>query len=347
MAAKGNPSRRSSALDALAALGCALPFPMITLIVRYGPSTIDPCTSPLLLSYAPWLAALSLIVIALPIPGALKAPSPTACIARCSILCLLAVSGSIVFGALVHRDYFSAVFQYILAFIALYFYDLRSRSPSEVHYETFRAVGRAGYVLFFFFTFWIMLMGYAISTRAEPRPIESIIYNCYNALLDIAILFSSRHLLLRSYRTLSLGAEGAVLLDGAPIDFVLGVAGLRVLRAFLASPERRATCADIARLAEGSGKRKTNCSDCASEEVKASLCPEYRATYNRVLELKKLLEFLEVGTIVPPQNKRRILIEGWRLALFPNVRLKLEVSMKAPDEDGLKEAARGSEDVRR
>ncbi|HRZ64073.1 MAG TPA: hypothetical protein P5133_04030, partial [Spirochaetia bacterium] len=179
----------------------------------------------------------------------------------------------------------------------------------------------------FLFTAWIMLMGYAIATRAEPRPLESIAYNSYNALLDLALLAASRALVLRSYRTLSLRGDGAVLLDGAPIDFVLGAAGLRILRAFLSSPERRATCAEIGRGHGGEAgrgprsPRRAGCASCAAGEVKASLCPEYRATYNRVLELKKLLEFLEVGTILPPKNKRQILAEGWRLLLFENVRL--------------------------
>jgi hypothetical protein len=328
--------------DALAALGCALPFPMIALVVRYGPSTIDPCTSPLLLSGALWLAALGFAVVFLLSLWVLGAPSPPDGIARCSLVCMLAVTASATFGTAVHRDFFSAVFMYILAFLALYFYYLRSRPLSQVRYETFRSVGRAGYVIFLLFTVWIMMMGYAISTRAEPRPIESVIYNCYNALLDVAILFSSRHLLLRSYRTLSLGSGDAVFLDGAPIDFVLGSAGLRILHAFLSSPERKATCADIGKAAsdEGRPKRRSDCASCDAEGAKASLCPEYRATYNRILELKKLLEFLEVGSILPPQNKRRVLAEGWRLVLFENVRLRVEESGEEPYPAGARKGAR-------
>jgi len=295
--------------------------------VRFGPSPQDPCASPLLLGSARWVAAAGLLAIALPAYASLAAASLRGFLARAAALAVLAALASAACGAALHRDYFTAVFQYPIAFLALFLYRLRSGGEAGLEYETYRSLGKTGYAVFFLFTAWIMLMGYAIATRAEPRPLESIAYNSYNALLDLALLAASRALVLRSYRTLSLRGDGAVLLDGAPIDFVLGAAGLRILRAFLSSPERRATCAEIGRGHGGEAgrgprsPRRAGCASCAAGEVKASLCPEYRATYNRVLELKKLLEFLEVGTILPPKNKRQILAEGWRLLLFENVRL--------------------------
>ena len=315
---------RPLASDALATFVCAFPFALVTLVVRYGPSTVDPCTSPLLLKAAPLVAFLGLLAVTIPILACLAASGTASFIARAAFACVFATSGSALFGGAVHRDYFTAVFQYLLAFLALFLYWLRSQPSSQVSSGTFRSLGRAGYAIFFLFSAWIMMMGYAISTRAEPRPIESVLYNSYNALLDLVIFLGSRELVLRSYKTLALRSDGAVLLDGAPIDFVLGAAGVRILKAFLASPERRATCADIARQAaeEGRTKRRSDCASCDAADAKASLCPEYRATYNRLLELKKLLEFLEVGSILPPKNKRRILAEGWRLALFENVRLE-------------------------
>jgi hypothetical protein len=317
---------RPTVLDIATAAGFALPFPLVTLVVRYGPSQVDPLASPLILGYAPLVALIGMLVATPLFLHAIIAEKPRSFAAGALAACLLPVGAAAAFGSVAHRDYFTAVFQYVIATFALFLYWLRSRPVSQVRPETFRSVGRAGYAAFLLLTVWIMMMGYAISTRAEPRPIESILYNSYNMLLDFALLVGSRELVLRSLRTLSLRRDGAVLLDGAPVDFVLGAGGIRILRTFLSSPERRATCADIGRnaLESGMSKRRSDCALCEAEGSKASLCPEYRATYNRVLELKKLLEFLEVGSILPPKNKRRVLAEGWRLALFENVRVEMQ-----------------------
>jgi len=341
-------------LDVVTALGLALPFPLVALVLRYGPSPVDAPVLRQSLGLVPPAAILGFLAASALFLLAIVAEKPRSFAARAIVACLVTVGGAVAFGIAVHRDYFTAVFQYAIASFILFLYWLRSLPASHVRPETFRSVGRAGYAAFFLLSVWIMMMGYAIATRAEPRPIESILYNSYNMLLDLSILVGSRELVLRSFRTLSLRRDGSILLDGAPIDFVLGAAGIRILRSFLASPERRATCADIGRALPGvgAGSRRSDCASCDAEGTKASLCPEYRATYNRVLELKKLLEFLEVGSILPPKNKRRVLAEGWRLALFENVRLETrgeaEIPMQAQagavppaSEQGEKEAAGG------
>jgi hypothetical protein len=45
--------------------------------------------------------------------------------------------------------------------------------------------------------------------------------------------------------------------------------------------------------------------------------------YNGILDLKKTLETFELGTILPPSNRRNILTEGWKLMLFEGVRLRV------------------------
>ena len=95
-------------------------------------------------------------------------------------------------GVNLHRDFFTASFQYILGVPALVLFYLQGKSAPQLNKSARRTMGQAGYILSAFYTEWIMLMGYAIATRAEPRPIESIFYNLFNLAIstDSVLLFT-------------------------------------------------------------------------------------------------------------------------------------------------------------
>ena len=179
-----------------------------------------------------------------------------------------------------------------------------------------------------FYAEWIILVGYAVVTRAEPRPIETLIYNAYNLPLVLVLFLASRGVERRAMRTLSIGAAG-VEVDGKSIDAMLGERRAVLLAAFVAAPDRRLRCPDVqqalAARAHGGAARaaKTDCAACAASGMKATDCAEYRSAYNSLLDLKKLLEFLEIGSITAPDNRRLVLTEGWRLTLFENARIVL------------------------
>jgi len=87
------------------------------------------------------------------------------------------------------------------------------------------------------------------------------------------------------------------------------------------------TCDDIQasmELCNPERKKKRDCDSCDPGVSKAADCPGYRGTYNRVLVIKRLLEFLEIGTILPPKNKLQVLSDGWRFLAFEDVRIKVE-----------------------
>jgi hypothetical protein len=171
-------------------------------------------------------------------------------------------------------------------------------------------------------------MGYAIVTRAEPRPIEAMIYNAYNIPLSLVLLLVSRGVERRALRTLSIGA-GGVTVDGKPIDTMLGERRSTLLAAFAAAPDRRLRCPDVhaalaSRAHAPDRTPRASCEDCDANGMKATSCVDYRSAYNSLLDLKKTLEFLEIGSITSPDNKRRVLAEGWRLTLFENARIVRE-----------------------
>jgi hypothetical protein len=95
-----------------------------------------------------------------------------------------------------------------------------------------------------------------------------------------------------------------------------------LLQAFARARDRRLKCPEIqAIMYPEQDNGALDCGTCASSNTKAALCGRYRTTYNAILDLKKLMEFLEIGTIVSSENRRNILAEGWKLILFENVRL--------------------------
>jgi len=310
-------------LAAMLAIVAALPFPVVTLALRANVSSVDPCDSRLILDrgiplaiaafVAGWGSYYALMLIRKPgrfaVEGALTAGA--------------IIAATSYFGIHHHRDYYSALFIDPIVLFCVILYWFQSR-PAFLSKTGLKGLGMAGLGLFFLFSLWIMMMGYAIATRAEPRPTESILYNAYNVILALVLMVLSRTVYLKSRRSLEL-KPGGVFLDGSPVDAVLGEQEIAVLRALIAAPERRLACSELQRLLDDAkpGRRSPEgCATCAPKDSKATLCPGYRGLYNRVFAIKRLLEFLEVGTILAPENKFEILSVGWKLVLFEGVRVR-------------------------
>jgi len=173
-------------------------------------------------------------------------------------------------------------------------------------------------------------MGYAIVTRDEPRPVESLVYNVYNLVLVFLLLVVSRRL--RYKATTSVDTEpDALRVNDKDFSQLFGAKKTRLVNAFASAEDRRLCCPDIQRiLRQDDGKKDDACERCRDGAMKATLCVRYRTTYNLVLDLKKNLESIEVGTITSNGNRRNILAEGWKLVLFENVRISVK---KKPSTD--------------
>jgi hypothetical protein len=300
----------------------ALPLGAVLLTVRYGPA-IEP-GGPVLGDYALPIGIGAIILISIVIRLVLTVRRQTFFLVALSFTFAAIVAASVIMGSLVHRDFFTAGFQYLLgALIAvMYRRSIWPRSSPGFNQASMRALSKAGIFASIFYVEWIMLMGYAIATRAEPRPIESLLYNVYNLAQVIALFVTSRWVERNTFHTVRLEGE-SLTIDGRDIVPVLGPKKTAIFGILARAPDRRLRCREIQELFrdetdEGVPER---CRACTEETTKVALCAKYRNTYNSILELKRVLEFLEIGTITTPENKRRILSDGWKLALFENTRL--------------------------
>ncbi len=240
--------------------------------------------------------------------------------------CAALTFASVVSGVLVHRDYFSAAFQYVMGVpVALLFLLVSRMSVSNLPFrrETTHSFGTAGYVLASAYGLWVMMMGYAVVTRAEPRPVESMMYNVLNLCLIVSLVILSRDIRLRG-RTRVECSSGGLLLDGKDVLSAFGVKKAGIFYAFASADNRTLRCSEINALLSPDGTEYADCAHCDGENTKAALCKRYRTTYNVILELKKTLELLEIGSVTSSENRRLILTEGWKLVLFEGVRLTVK-----------------------
>ncbi len=239
---------------------------------------------------------------------------------------------SIAYSMFVHRDFMAAAFQYLMGMplaLIVVFHSREARGATSYQKRTVKAIGFAGLAISFCYAQWSMMMGYAIVTRAEPRPIESGIYNLYNLILTLSLVFLSREVRSRGDIKVHLYPD-ALVVDGKDVSQAFGQKKLALLRAFALTGSRTLTCQGINDALGKEGSDPGDCRECSGETTKAALCKRYRTTYNLVLDLKKSLELVGIGSVTGSENRRQILDEGWRFAIFENVRISIEAK-KRPD----------------
>lgn len=306
----------------------SLPFAIVALSVAYGPARLDAA------SYRGTGFFLFTLALGATVAGyaalsfTLSRKNVASFLSCATVTCAALATFSALAGAGVHRDFFSAAFQYAMALPALYILQAQRIFYRSMQKRAITVLSHAGFVIAAFYLEWIMLMGYAIATRAEPRPIESMIYNLYNIFLTIELFISARTLGRFRKNRVEI-APSRMILDGKDITQLAGIKRTRLLYAFTTAEGRRLRCPDIQRLLygvstdadTGAAVSGPDCTHCAPESAKAAQCGRYRSTYNSILELKKLIEFLEVGTIVTGENRRHVLEDGWRLVAFDGARI--------------------------
>jgi len=306
-----NETKYAAALRHFLALFFSLPYGIVLLAVALEPGSEASPVSGMLLKYALWLLVPELLLSFLAYLRILEhkhfIPFSLMLVGTGLFLCGLTV----VSGIYINRDFFTATFQYILSLPAIFLFHLWAAPSSAIQKNTLRSLSTAGFILAVLYSQWIMLMGYAIATRAEPRPIEALVYNVYNLLLVWVIVLMSRRIREKSGNTV-LAGKSVLRIGDKDISTILGAKKVQLFHLFASAPNRHLRCAEI-----------QVCGECDEKTAKATLCPRYRHTYNMILDLKKILEFLEIGTITTALNRRDILTEGWKLVLFENVRISV------------------------
>ncbi len=239
---------------------------------------------------------------------------------------IILTGGSVLSGTGLHRDFYSAAFQYLLSapVVLLAYIVVGNRDKEQLSRGTLIALSRAGMVLSVLYAQWIIFMGYAVVVRLEPRPLQSMVYNLYNIALVLLLFLLSRVVGTKAYRTMVI-AQQRVYADGKDLALLVGDQKAAAIAFFARAPNLTLRCTDLQVLSEAVVSRtdRDKCEQCVNSNAKATLCPKYRNTYNNILEIKKALEFLEIGTITSPDNKRSILDKGWKLCLFQNTRIKI------------------------
>jgi hypothetical protein len=228
-------------------------------------------------------------------------------------------------GAFVHRDFFAVTTPIILLYFTILLYRIGDLGIVRRRAVVFPLLARAVFVVFVLWVLWLMLMSYAIVTRAEPRWIESIAYNFSNGVLGLVMLSVGSTLYERSKRTIRSHRDGWYL-DDRNISALLTPQEGRIIDLLFARPDRSITCRTLVDELYENGDRlsdaRRECERCLTDEWTATQCSTYRNLKNRIADTKKYLELLQIGTIVPvSENARDIKEHGWRVRLFDDVRV--------------------------
>lgn len=223
-------------------------------------------------------------------------------------------------GLGLHRDFFSLFFQIVAMYVIVVLRGIPLYSEGPSLRQWIRSVHRVSLIVFVLGFVWLMMMGYAISTRQEPRWAESIVYNIYFSVLLFILFLSIVQNRERLFRQVHVTPQRFVV-DEFDFSELLGTVNLRILYHMVETGDSPVTCSHLRGYLSPTDEaaRDRECSECLSKNYKASLCAPYRNLANRVRDIRKLLESADVGTIVSPENKMRVLTEGWRLRLFEGV----------------------------
>jgi hypothetical protein len=140
-----------------------------------------------------------------------------------------------------------------------------------------------------------------------------------NGLIGFYLLWTAGLLRERGKRILRVEGN-SVFLDQRDLSPVLAAHENRMLIAFLAQADHIHTCNTLLEALNGDHERP-ECVRCLDERWTASNCGAYRNTKNRIGDLKKYLELLQVGTIIPVSENPKLIKEaGWKLRFFDDVR---------------------------
>ena len=245
------------------------------------------------------------------------------------ILMFVFLSATVFAAVIIHRDYVSILFQIIMNHIIIAVLKARffgNRHRTRSFSQPFMI---AVLIMLVLFSFWVILMGWTIAVRADPRWIESIFCNLYNCIIIFFLFLSILHLRGSLYKKMEIGRD-RLFVDGYDITRLINTTNLLILYSMISQDREVVTCSVLDPLVFSSNRdgessvKKWTCDECLANSYKATQCPRYKTIYNGILELKKTLETFELGTILPPENRKNILTEGWKILFFEGVRVRIK-----------------------
>lgn len=210
---------------------------------------------------------------------------------------------SIFAGFTIHEDYFSYFSMALFQMIVLVFFKFDTLFPELQLSESRTKVYFLGLLLLAIFTLWIILMGFALVTRQEPRWWESFIYNLYNMGLAGVLVFATLEVAKLPKRVVQTSRQ-SLIVDELDFSQVLGPGGCLAAWSLLVHKEP-VTCA---RIMQKTGQ--LGCLTC--HEEKAQRCPIFKDLFNQMRLVRRLLEALRLGIVRGPDEKKNVpLLQGW------------------------------------
>ncbi len=250
-------------------------------------------------SYIPWL-----------LPLAIKDHRPRVLLFSVPFSLLVQLVITAAGSIIVHRDYITLAFQTICIHYILFVY-ITPHFLSRFFFRHGELLYSFTKAIIFFFLMWILLMGYAIVVRVEPRWIPSIAYNIINLCLCFFLYVTNLGLHTRTTREL-LVTPSHLILDHLDITSLFNPSVMPIVYSLLLGKgEFHFTCRDGQKIL---GKKSDVC-DCS----KATLCDRYKYLYNRIHEVKRVFSALRLGVILDPPKRRDILTDGWIFRLDSSV----------------------------
>jgi hypothetical protein len=237
---------------------------------------------------------------------------------------LLWVVGIALAGLLLHRDYLALPFPLVYSFFGVLVLRLdllvgpSSRRELVERYSLVLLVATIGFMA------WVIIMGYTIVARIEPRWQIAIVMNVCNALVIyelLAIYVQSRR---RMYKMLRVDDEDVYLADQSLTSYFTSTERA-IVKQFLESGGSAVNCRELVDVfhRDGVNPVRVDCRQCYEDNWAPSKCPAYvNLRKNYLAKIKRKLEMLHIGDIVPATEGSHAIKEaGWYLRLFDDVRI--------------------------
>ena len=103
---------------------------------------------------------------------------------------------------------------------------------------------------------------------------------------------------------------------GKNIEGSFSPINLKIFRHFLKAPKGKLTCRDLVYYLYP--KEAVIC----KKPCKPSLCPLYQRIYKRIRDVRKVVELLEIGTVLSPEKNSDVKKEGWKLLVYNDIDVK-------------------------
>lgn len=239
-------------------------------------------------------------------------------------LLLAWIVGIVLAGLLLHRDYLALPFPLAYGFLGVLVLRLELLAGPSARREVVERYSLVLLVATVGFMAWIIIMGYTIVARIEPRWQIAIVMNVCNALVIyelLAIYVQARQQL---YKALRVDDEAIYLADQDLTSYFTSTER-GILKRFSESGGAAVNCRELIEVfqRDGATTAAVDCRQCYENNWAPSKCPAYvNLRKNYLAKIKRKLEMLHIGDIVPATEGSHAIKEaGWYFRLFDDVRI--------------------------